>query len=367
MNPELRQKQITKTSIIGIIANVVLAAFKITVGALAGSIAIILDAVNSLTDAISSIVTIIGVKLASKKPDTKHPFGYGRIEYFSAIIIAAIVLSAGITSLIESVKKVISPEIPDYRLVTITVVIAAVLVKIFLGRYVKAQGEKYNSDSLIASGQDASFDAILSASTLLGAIVTYFFNISIDGLLGVVIAGFIIKAGIEMLLEPINSVIGIRPDSAITIAMKRSITSIEQVKGAYDLILHNYGPSYALGSVHVEINSSLTADEIHHITAEIQNKILEEFQVFLTVGIYAVDESRAENKEIKKICLSHKGVIGNHGIHIDDDDKFVSLDVVVDFSVKDRDALIKDIAEKISKDVFPDYNIVINIDTNYSG
>ncbi len=367
MNPEQRQKQITKTSIIGIIANVVLAAFKITVGAIAGSIAIVLDAVNSLTDAVSSIVTILGVKYASRKPDTNHPFGYGRIEYFSAIIIAGIVLSAGVTSLFESIKKVISPEIPDYSLVTVIVVIAAVLVKIVLGRYVKSQGEKYNSDSLIASGQDASFDAILSASTLLGAIVTYLFNISIDGVLGVVIAAFIIKAGIEMLLEPISSVIGARPDSAVTIAMKKSICEIDGVQGAYDLVLHNYGPNAALGSVHVEVDSRISADEIHHLTADIQNKILSEFQVFLTVGIYAVDDSREENAVISRICMAHEGVIGVHGIHIDDDETFVSFDIVLDFSIKDKEELVRTLIKEIKSEIFTNYMIHINCDTNYSG
>ncbi|MCR5786039.1 MAG: cation diffusion facilitator family transporter [Eubacterium sp.] len=367
MTPEQRQKQITKTSIIGIIANVVLAVFKITVGTISGSIAIVLDAVNSLTDAVSSVVTIIGVKLASRKPDTNHPFGYGRIEYFSAIIIAGIVLSAGVTSFVESFQKVIHPELPDYTSVTIIVVIAAVLVKIVLGKYVKAQGVKYNSDSLIASGQDASFDAILSASTLLGAVFSLLFNISIDGIIGVVIAGFIIKAGIEMLLEPINSVIGTRPDSAVTIAMKKSIKEVDGVKGAYDLVIHNYGPNAALGSVHVEVDATLTADEIHHLTANIQSKILNEFQVFLTVGIYAVDDTRGENTIISDICMTHEGIIGVHGIHIDDDEKFVSFDIVLDFSVKDKNELVKVLIKEIKEKIFSDFIIQINIDTNYSG
>ena len=174
----IREKQITKTSLVGIIANVFLAGFKALVGLISGSIAIVLDAVNNLTDALSSVITIVGIKLAKRKPDDDHPFGHGRIEYFSAIIISGIVLAAGIMSLIESVKKIIHPEMPDYTTVTIVIVAVAVVVKLLLGRYVKTQGIKYNSDALVASGADASFDAIISASTLLGIFITIIFNIN---------------------------------------------------------------------------------------------------------------------------------------------------------------------------------------------
>ena len=159
-----RNKVIIRTSIIGIIANIFLAAFKAAVGLAANSIAVVLDAVNNLSDALSSIVTIIGTRLANKLPDRKHPLGHGRIEYLSAMLVSALVLYAGITALIESVKKIITPEEADYSMVSLIVIASAVIVKILLGRYVKAQGEKVNSGSLIASGSDATFDAILSAS-----------------------------------------------------------------------------------------------------------------------------------------------------------------------------------------------------------
>ena len=172
MQNEERSKVIVRTSIIGIIANVFLAAVKAVIGLAANSIAIVLDAVNNLSDALSSVITIIGAKIAGKKPDRKHPLGHGRVEYLSAMIVAAIVLYAGITSLIESVKKIIHPVTPDYSPVSLVIIAIAVVVKIVLGRYVKAQGEKVGSGSLIASGADAQFDAILSASVLASALIS---------------------------------------------------------------------------------------------------------------------------------------------------------------------------------------------------
>ena len=175
-----REKSIIKTSIISIISNIVLAGFKAFVGLVANSIAIISDAINNLSDALSSIITIVGTKLAGKAPDKKHPYGYGRIEYMTSLIVSAIVLYAGITAFIESIKKIIHPEEVDYNSVTLIVLIAGIIVKFTLGLYVKKKGKTVNSDSLIASGSDAFNDAILSISVLTSTIIYMLFNISLD-------------------------------------------------------------------------------------------------------------------------------------------------------------------------------------------
>ena len=211
-----RDKIIVKTSVIGILVNLVLVAFKATIGIMVNSIAITLDAVNNLTDALSSIITIIGTKLAGRAPDKDHPYGYGRIEYFSSVIIAVIVLLAGITALEESVPKIFNPVLADYTFVSIFIIAVAVVVKFLLGRYVKGKGKEINSQSLVASGSDALFDAVLSLSTVVAAIISYFWNISLEGILGTIIAFVIIKAAIEMLSETLSSMIGTRVDSEIT-------------------------------------------------------------------------------------------------------------------------------------------------------
>ncbi|MCQ2959609.1 MAG: cation diffusion facilitator family transporter [Bacteroidales bacterium] len=366
MDNNIREKQITQTSIIGIVANAFLAGFKALVGFISGSIAIVLDAVNNLTDALSSIITIIGIKLARRKPDDDHPFGHGRIEYFAAILIAAIILTAGITSLFESGKKIFSPETPDYNAAAIIIVSIAIIVKLVLGKFVKNQGEKYNSDALIASGTDASFDAIISAATLVGALITIFFNISIDGILGVVISLFICKAGIEMLMDSVSNVIGRRPDSEITLGIKATVREISGVLGAYDLVLHDYGPDSALGSIHVEVPATMTAEEIHKLTKNIQLTIINKYHVFLTIGIYAVDEKHNfERNEIHKFAMTHAGVLGTHGVFINEEQKYCSFDVLTDFTIKDKNELRKNICNQIQH-LLPNYTIEIHFDTNYS-
>lgn len=360
-----REKQITRVSIVGIITNIFLAAFKALVGTLSNSIAIVLDAINNLSDALSSLITIFGIKLAKRKPDHEHPYGYGRVEYFSAIIIAGIVLMAGVTSISESFKKVLHPETPEYSLITIVIVLVAIVAKIVLGKYVSNQGKKLNSDALVASGADASFDAIISASTLVSAAIMYIFHINVDGIVGCIISCFIIKAGIEMLLESVNHVMGNRPDSEITKEIKKAVASINPVIGAYDLVLHDYGPDSAVGSIHVEVPATLSARDLHVLTKEIQHKISNEFHVFLTVGIYAIDEAHAlQRNQIRNIVLSHEGVLGCHAIYVNDDTKEVSFDVVVDFTAQ-KDELKDKIIKQVLA-IFTGYNVDLSFDTNYS-
>ena len=192
-----RSKIIIKTSIKAIFVNICLVIFKAIVGVLTNSIAIILDAVNNLSDAVSSIITIVGAKLSNKAPDREHPYGHGRIEYIASVIIALIILLAGFTSLKESIEKIVVPGDVNYSAVSIVVVTVAIFVKFFLGRYVKNTGKKINSQSLVASGTDAIMDSIISLSTFVAAIISIIWNISLEGYLGVIIALFIIKSSID--------------------------------------------------------------------------------------------------------------------------------------------------------------------------
>lgn len=369
MEKKEREKAITRTSVIGIGMNMLLAALKAVAGVIAGSVAIVLDAVNNLTDAMSSIITIAGIKLAKKRPDDKHPFGYGRVEYFSTILISLLILVAGTTSLIEAVKKIGSPEQPDYSVVIIVIIVASVVVKLLLGRYVSAQGKKYNSDALSASGAEASFDAIISGSTLVGAIVMLVFHFSIDGIIGAIISVFIIKAGLEMLFEAISDVLGNRADSEITQAIKAAVREVPGVIGAYDLVLHNYGPDNAIGSIHIEVPADTDAATLHRITVQIQEKIMETFKVFLTVGIYAVDTKTPEIVAMREKIISSvkalEGAINVHGIYIDAERKFMMFDTTVDFRIRDKKGFREKIEETIHS-VYPEYQVIAKMDTNYS-
>ena len=281
-----REKTIVRTSIIGIIANVLLAGFKAAVGLLSNSIAIILDAVNNISDAGSSVITIVGAKLAGREPDKKHPFGYGRIEYLSAMVISIIVLYAGITSLVESIKQIINPETPDYSAASLIIIAVAVAVKFFLGRYVKSTGEKVNSDSLINSGEDARLDAVISASTLVAAAIFLIFHISLEAWLGAIISLVIIKSGLEMLRETISRILGEANDPELAKGIKKTVRSFPDVQGAYDLVLHNYGPEAWNGSIHIEIPDTYSADKLDALIRDIEETVYREHNVILTaVGV----------------------------------------------------------------------------------
>ncbi|WP_330607328.1 cation diffusion facilitator family transporter [Mogibacterium diversum] len=264
-----RNRIIIKTSIIGIVANAILAGFKAVIGTATNSIAIVMDALNNLSDALSSIITIVGTRLAGKAPDRHHPLGHGRYEDLTAMVIAVIVLYAGITAFQESVKNILSPETPSYSNVSLIIVGAAVAVKLLLGRYVKSVGTKINSESLIASGSDALFDSIISISTLVAAGIYIVSGVSLEAYLGALIAVFIIKAGIDMLRENISKILGERADSRLTKEIKDTILEIDGISGAYDLLLHSYGPNTVIGEVHIEVPDTFTAATIDDMTRQI--------------------------------------------------------------------------------------------------
>ncbi|MBQ6077905.1 MAG: cation transporter [Clostridia bacterium] len=357
-----REKTIVKTSIIGILTNVLLVGFKAFVGLMSNSIAIILDAVNNLSDALSSVVTIIGAKLGAKQPDKKHPLGYGRIEYLSSMIVAALVLYAGITSLVESIKKIIRPEAAEYGTVTLVIISVAIVVKLILGLYVKKQGKKVNSGALVASGSDAMFDAILSASVLASAIVYLIWGVSLEAYVGVVIAGFIIKAGVEMMIETLNDIIGKREDAETTKKLKQIICEEESVLGAYDVTLFNYGPNRNYGSVHVELPDTLTVDDVDRITRKIQVDVYQKTGVILTgIGVYSYntsnDEAAQMRNKVQETVLSHEWALQMHGFYADTEKKTARFDVVMSFDVDRKEAL-----ETMYKEIcgmYPDYEIVI--------
>ncbi len=361
-----REQRIVRTSWIGIGTNVLLAAFKAAVGLLANSIAIILDAVNNLSDALSSVITIIATKLANRPADKKHPFGYGRIEYFSAIIIAFIVIFAGIGSLEASVKKILAPEPADYSPTTLIIVAVAVVAKLVLGRYVKRVGEEENSDALVASGADASFDAVISTTTLVSALVMIFFNISVDAYLGAVISLVIIKAGLEMVLSPVNQLLGDRTDAALSRAIKADVCSVEGVEGAYDLVLHSYGPEQlTIGAVHIEVAEELTGAQIQRICKQVQRLVIRNHGIFLTVGFYAVNthdpEVVALTRQIEALASKEPLVLQLHGMYVDIETRLIQFDAVISFDAPEPVAVRDALAEQV-RALCPGFDVAIAID-----
>lgn len=364
-----REKKIVQTSFLGILGNIGLVIMKAIFGFLANSISIILDAANNLSDALSSTITIIGTKLAHKKPDAKHPFGHGRVEYVTSMIISFIILFTGVVAIYEAIMTFIEPKETNYTTITLIIVAIGIAVKIGLGIYFRYVGKKLNSGALQGSGIDALFDALLSLGTLIGVITSLVWGINIEGYLGIVIGAFIIKSGISLFRSALSSLIGERANSDIVNGIKELVCSHKEVLGAYDLIINNYGPERAIGSIHIEVDDSLLAKDIHPLTRKITEDVYLKYGVILTVGIYAANTSDEETKEIKhyltELITSHQEIKQLHGFYMDKERTLISFDLIFDFSCPNVEEIKQDLITKL-KEKFPAYNYYIVIDNDYS-
>ena len=367
---EHREQQIIRVSFIGIIANIVLAGFKFVVGFLANSVAIMIDALNNASDVLSSVITVIGTKLAGRPADKVHPYGHGRAEYITAEVISAIVLYAGITALIESVRKVLAPVEPEYSAATLVVVAAGVAVKFVLGRYVRRKGSELSSDALKDSGQDALMDSAVSTTTLLGALAFLGFGLNLEAWLGVFISIIIIKAGIDMFRETTSKILGERVESEISSAIKETICEAEGVFGAYDLILTNYGPDRLMGSVHVEVPDNWTADKIDTMSREVAHKVFTKHHVALAaIGVYSRNTGDDAVKEIRsavtRAVMSQEYVLQIHGFYCDTEKKIIRFDIVIDFAAPDAHEVQNKVHEAVNA-LYPDFSITVQPDSDFS-
>ena len=370
-----REKTIIRTSIIGIIANILLVGFKAFVGFIAGSISIVMDALNNLTDALSSIITIIGTKLSNKKPDRKHPFGHGRVEYITSTIIAVLILFAGGLAIYESIVSIVEyftsgdKTLPSFAWYSLVIIGVAILVKVGIGIFYKIQGKKVNSEALKASGTDALFDAILSTATLVGAIFAVTLHWYVEGYLGIIIGLFIIKSGIDVLRESFSSIIGERHDPEETKNMLADISSVPGVKGAYDLIIHSYGPNKYVGSVHIGVEGNLSAKEIQIIERNIAALMASKYNMFMTVGIYADNVDSKLSKEIRskiqEFMKNNQNILQMHGFFVDEIQKFCNFDLVFSFNEKEPEQRIEEI-RKALEEAYPDMTFYIQLDRDYS-
>lgn len=365
-----REKIVVKTSAIGVVANILLAVFKMVIGLLSNSIAIVLDAVNNISDVASSVITIVGTKLAGKEPDKKHPFGHGRIEYLSAMVVAVIILYAGTTSLIESVKQIIKPETPDYNFTSLVIIAVAVVVKIVLGFYVKRIGRKVKSDSLINSGADATMDAIISFSTLIAAVIFMSFGLALEAYLGTIISIIIIKSGIGMLKGTISQLLGEQNDVEMAKNIQKTVMSFKEVLGVYDLVLNNYGPNRWNGSVHIEVPDTISVVDLDQLLREIAIKVMKEHRVLLTaIGVYSVNTKDKEviekQKQVKEIALRQKYIRQIHGFYLIEKEKKMRFDLVVSFDAENRMVAFREAVAKIQK-AFPGYRIYATMDADFT-
>ena len=363
-----REKEIIKVGSIGIATNAVLIVFKAIIGFLSGAVSIVLDAVNNLTDVLGSVITIIGTKIANRPADKKHPLGHGRFEYITSMLVSFIILGAGVTAIVESIKKIIEPNEVSFNVITIVIISVAVVAKLVLGLYTQKKGRALKSETLIGSGKDAMFDAIVSSTTLVGIIIFMAAGINIDGYLGALVSVFIIKAGIELFISAVTDILGKRADASIVKEMTDLvIEKFPEVYGVYDVFLENYGPDKITGSFHIEVSKFLTADDIDLLTRKITSLIYQKYQFIVTVGIYAIDDKTPEEIELKnkisEICLGVDGVLQLHGYRHFKEQNVINFDIVKDFKIKDNAKLVQDVRAKLNE-FLPQYNYIIVVDTD---
>ena len=368
-----REREIVKTSVLGIVGNAFLVAFKAFVGILAGSIAIIMDAVNNFTDALSGTITIAGTKLAGKKPDKKHPYGYGRIEYLTSTLIAVLILFAGGMAVYESIQSIIdhfrNGTMPSFETYSIVIVAVAIGVKIAIGLFFRKKGQTVESDALKASGMDALFDSVLSTATLVGVLVAKFAGFYLEGYLGIAIGLFILKSGFEVMRESLSSMIGDRFEKDYVTAIKEDINKLEGVHGCYDLILNNYGHDRNIGSVHIGVNDDLTAREIQAIERKITVLLYEKYNTIMTVGVYADNQSDAFSREIfDKVCAvvkEHPHILQTHGFYVDEKEKAISFDLVISFDDPNPTETIRAVKEGV-EERNEGYRVFVQFDQDFS-
>lgn len=363
-----REKQIIHTSLAVIVANAGLSAVKFLIGTASHSPAVTSDAANNLGDALGSIVTVIGTWLSQRKADRKHPFGFGRVEYITSAVVAVMVIFVGVQSLIDSFRSILHPVLPSFSNAALWVLFLGLAVKFVLGLWLKRRGKKLHSSAILASGTDSMSDCILSAAALVSALLEKFCSIFIGNWLGLLISLLIIRSGFQVLMKPLDQLVGERTSTELTDEMKKTIESFPEVEGAYDLILNHYGEDSCIGSVHIQIPETMTAREIQGLSRKITHTVWKKYHVILTVGIYASNECDPVSVQIQKIVeetlQDFPEVHQMHGFYVDPEEKSVAFDLVFKFGT-DGFAERKKIRKELQKKL-PDHSIEIAVDGDYS-
>lgn len=359
---------INRTAILGIVVNVLIAGVKIAAGLLASSVAIVSEGVNNAADALTSVLTMVGTRLAGRHPDAKHPFGYGRIEYLTGLVVAVVIIVSGVQMLIESVKLIFRPEELSISYVSLAIVAVSAVVKFFLGLYTIARGRVVQSDALVGVGLECRGDSYISIITIGVAVVFLLTGVSLDAYAGVVMSAIILKAGVEVLLKIVSELIGRPGEKELATKIYQLVRATPGVVGAADMMLHNYGPNAWSGSVNVEIDHAKSVGEVYAMLHELQLGIMHEEHVTMVFGVYAVDDDHAETRRIRRTILeyvkAHEHVKSFHAVYLEPGTNRLYCDLVVDYELADWGALRADFLDYMKAKV-PGRDVVLTVETEF--
>lgn len=367
-DPESREGIISMTSGMNVVMNILVALAKVIVGVAASSIAIISEGINNATDALTSVLTLVGTKLAGKHPDEKHPFGYGRIEYLTGLVIAVLILVTGIEMLSSSIKLIFNPEELNISYLSLIVVAVTGVIKFAMGTYTIVMGKKADSTALSAVGLDCRNDSLVSVVTIASALIFLVFHLSVDAYVGVLTSALIIKSGVGVLMETVSELLGRPGEKEMASQLYKEIRQTEGVINAADMMLHNYGPEAYSGSVNVEIDHKKSVGEAYAILHDLQLRIMHEHHVVMVFGIYAVDNDRDEAKalraKIARFVSATEHVKSYHAVYIVPGSNQIYCDLVVDYALRDWNAL-EESFKAYMREHYPDREIILTIETEF--
>lgn len=368
LDPDSREDVITATSGLGIAVNLLIAAVKVVIGLIASSIAIISEGVNNAADALTSVLTLVGTKLSAKRPDEKHPFGYGRVEYLTSLVIAVLILVTGFEVLMSAVKRIFAPEALSISYLTLVIIAVSAVIKLFLGIYTIKMGKKAESGALVGVGLECRNDSFVSVITILSAVLFLVFGWNIDAYAGIVTALIILKAGFDVLRETVAELLGRPGKKELADELYREIRSTDGILNAADMMLHNYGPDAYSGSVNVEIDHKKTVGEIYEFLHEIQLRIMHKYGVVMVFGVYAVDYDHAELNALRRVVAdfikTHEHVKSSHALYLEPGTGRIYLDLVVDYALRDWDGVKEEFTAYMSEK-YPDNVIELTVETEY--
>ncbi len=367
-DPNSREGVITTTSALGLIINIIISAVKIIIGMAVSSIAIISEGTHSAADAATSILSIVGVRLSTKKPTEKHPFGYGRIEYLTSLVIAMLIMFTGFEILTASVVLIFHPAELQISTMTLVIVAVSAVVKYLLGVYTVKKGKSIDSNSLIGLGVECRNDSYASIITIGSALVFLIWGKSVDAYAGLITALLIMKTGGEILLSTLSDLLGRSGNKELADQLYREIRSTEGILNAADMMLHNYGPDAYSASVNIEIDHEKTIGEIYQYVHDLQLRIMHQYHVTMVFGIYAVDnkneDSRKMRKEIADFVRGHEHVKSYHALYYDQKANRIYCDFIVGYTPFDWEKLREDFTQYITA-LYPEASVELIIETEY--
>ena len=357
--------------IVGIVTNLILFIIKLSVGLFSNSISILADAFNNLSDAASSIITIVGFKMANKPADAEHPFGHGRIEYITAMIVSFMVMLVGLQFVKTSFQKIINPTLVTFELLPFILLLISIGFKFWLSKFNKSIGNKINSSTLKATATDAMGDVFTSTTVVISFLISKFTTLPIDGYIGIVVALAIVYSGFSLIKETLSPLLGEPPDPVLVSDITDMVMSYDNITGIHDLIVHNYGPGRIMASIHAEIPSNIDIMEIHHIIDTAEREISKKLNIYLVIHMDPIcvdtDEIIEARNIVKDVLSKYEDVKSFHDFRVvgENNNKNLIFDIEVSPTCLAYEIASAKLLNNIDKDIkekAPEYKCVITVD-----